>query len=177
MTRALRRSVALAAVAAAATAAVALAGPTVNTGSISVAGTGAGGINVAGRVVVFGSVSASRAQLEIVTLRSAAMLGVAGRTRKIPVGRDVVVTAPAGAFFGVTANSGAIRVIVHGKGIAATIAGTGTVTSVGRGTYSFGYPPVTRAWPKTVLTLRQPSATALLHAPRPRKDAHLTTVA
>jgi hypothetical protein len=177
MTRRHRRSAALAVILASAAAAVAIAGPTVNTGSISVAGTGVGTVAVTGRVVVLGSVGASRAQLEIVTQRSAATLGVGGRTRRIPVGRDVTVSAAPGAFFGVTASSGQIRVIVHGRGIAATIAGTGTVVFSGRGTYSFGYPPITRAWPKAALTLRQPTARALKRTVHPRTDAHEATVA
>ena len=177
MTRALRRSAALAVVVAAATSVIALAGPTVDTGSISVAGTGMGTVTMTGRVVVLGSVAASRAQLEIVTLRSGATLGVGGRTRKIPIGRDVIVSAGTGTFFGVTANSGQIRVIVHGRGIQATIAGTGTVLFSGRGTYAFGYPPMTRAWPKAPLMLRQPTASAAHHVARPRTNADATTVA
>ena len=160
-----------------AAATVALAGPMVDTGSISVAGTGVGAVTVTGRVVLLGSVDSSRAQLEIITLRSGATLGVAGRTRKIPVGRDVTVTAGVGAFFGVTANSGQIRVIVRGRGISATIAGTGTVVFAGRGTYAYGYPPITRAWPKTPLALRQPTAQVLRRVAHPRTDAHATTVA
>ena len=167
----------LAVVVAAATSAIALAGPTVGTGSISVAGTGIGTVTVTGRVVVLGSVGASRAQLEIITLRSGATLGVGGRSRKIPVGRDVIVSAGAGAFFGVTANSGQIRVIVHGRGIQETIAGTGTVLFSGRGTYAFGYPPITLAWPKVPLTLRQPSASAVHRVARPRTNADATTAA
>jgi hypothetical protein len=176
VTRGHRRSAALAVLVAATAATVALAGPMVDTGSISVTGTGVGSVAVTGRVVVLGSVATSRAQLEIITLRSSATLGVAGRTRRIPIGRDVTVTAGMGAFFGVTANSGQIRVIVRGRGIATTIAGAGTVIFSGRGTYSFGYPPLTRLWPKTALTLRQPTGQALKHAPRPHTDAHATTV-
>jgi len=160
-----------------AAATLALAGPMVDTGSISVAGAGVGTVAVTGRVVILGSVATSRAQLEIITLHSGATLGVGGRTRKIPVGRDVTVTAGMGAFFGVTANSGQIRVIVHGRGISATIAGSGTVVFSGRGTYSFGYPPITRAWPKTALGLRQPSAQVLRRATSRRTRAHATTVA
>ena len=177
MTRARRWSAALAVVVAAATSAIALAGPTVDTGSISVAGSGMGTVTVTGRVVVLGSVAASRAQLEIITLRSGATLGVSGHTRKIPIGRDVVVSAGVGTFFGVTATSGQIRIILHGRGIQSTIAGAGTVLFAGRGTYAFGYPPMTRAWPKAPLVLRQPTASAIHRIAHPRTNAHATPVA
>jgi hypothetical protein len=177
VTRTCRRSAALAVVVAAATSVIALAGPTVDTGSISVAGTGMGTVTVTGRMVVLGSVTASRAQIEIVTLRSGATLGVGGHTRKIPIGRDVIVSAGTGTFFGVTANSGPIRVILHGRGIQATIAGAGSVLFAGRGTYAFGYPPMTRAWPKTPLALRQPTASAVHRVARPRTNADATPAA
>ncbi len=76
-----------------------------------------------------------------------------------------------------TANSGPIRVILHGRGIQTTIAGAGTVLFSGRGTYAFGYPPITRAWPKTPLALRQPTAGAIHRVARPRTNADATTVA
>ena len=177
MSRRRRWAASLAVVLAAAVAGFALAAPTVDTGSMSVTGIGAGAVAVTGRVVVLGSVSNSRAQLEIDTLHSAATLGAAGRTRKIQMGHDVFVTLPAGAFFGVTANSGQIRVVVHGKAISATIAGAGAVGFTGHGTYTFGYPPITRAWPKGPLTLRQPAASVMAHVPAHGKVAHAPTAA
>jgi len=176
MTRSHRRIAAFAAVVASAAAVgAAFAAPTVNTGSIAV--TGSGTVAVTGRIVVLGSVANSRAQIEIQTLHSAATLGLGGRSRLIAQGRDVNVSASPGAFFGITATSGTIRVTVRGRGISATIAGTGTVTFTGRGTYSFGYPPVTRAWPKVPLVLRQPHATAAHHVIRAGASTHTTTVA
>jgi outer membrane receptor protein involved in Fe transport len=173
MTGSHRRIAALAVVIASTVAVTAaVAQPTVDTGSISVSGSGT--VAVTGRVVVLGAVSNSRAQIEIQTLRSAAALGLGGRTRRIAPGRDVIVSAGPGVFFGITAANGTIRVTVRGRGISATIAGTGTVAFVGRGTYAFGYPPVTRPWPKLPLSLRQPQATV---ARRITRATHQTGLA
>lgn len=166
------RRIAVSAVAlAAAATAVALAGPKISTGSVAVAGSGA--VGVKGDVVILGSVTGSRAQIEIQTTRSTASIGVGGRSRRIPPHRDVVLFANRGVPFGITTTAGTVRIKVRGRGISATIFGSGTITLTGHGTYSYGYNgPTTRPWSKAVIQLHQPTDRAAARMVRTNAVAH-----
>ncbi len=173
-----RRIAALAVVVGTAAAAVALAGPTVGTGWISVTGAdSAGVVHFSGQGLVRGSINGGHPSIEIHAGATPIVVGLGGRQRRIPAGADVRIALDAGEQFGVISTGTRLQVILRGPDIAATIAGTGTISFTGRGTYSCGYPPVGRAWPKTALTLLQPKATALHGTVKTSKDADSTTVA
>ena len=156
------RRTALAALAAlAAGTALALAGPSVTTGSMWVQGSGYGTVSVHGDVVVLGATTGP-GQLEVRTGRSGASIGMNGHQRRIAPNRDVVVNVPAGAQFGVTTNWAPFKVTIRGRRIAATIAGTGVVTFTGHGIYTGYGTSISRAWTRVPVQLRQPSDAALV---------------
>lgn len=157
-----RRRIALAATALlVAAVAIAAADPIVRTGAISVRGAGVGSVTVRGNVVILGAI-AGPGRIEVRTGRSAAVVGMNSRQRRVAPNRDVFIKVPAGASFGVTTGHSPFRVTIRGRGISATIAGTGAVTFVGRGTYLPYGASRPRPWPRTPVQLRQPSDRTLV---------------
>ncbi len=152
------RTIALSAVAlAAGSAVIALAGQVVPTGSMSVSGNGYGTVTIQGNVWAFGAIGRG-GQIEVRTTRTAAIVGVGGRSLRVGPHRDVVLSVGAGRQFGVSARAGSFWVAVRGRAVSATLVGAGRVVFTGRGTYTFGYGSrhvVTRAWPRVPVQLRQ----------------------
>jgi hypothetical protein len=152
------RTIAVSALAlAAGAAAIALAGPVVTTGSMSVAGSGYGTVTVQGDVWAFGSIGGG-GQIEVRTNHTGAIIGVGGRSMRVGPHRDVVVYVGTGRQFGVSANAGSFWVAVRGRWISETLVGAGRIVFTGRGTYTYGYGSrqvVTRPWPRVPVQLRQ----------------------
>lgn len=152
-----RRTAVVAAAALVATAALAAAVPSVNTGSMWVNGTGYGSVTVRGDVVVLGATNGP-GHIQVRTGASGASIGLNARRRRIAPHRVVTVAVRAGAQFGVTSNWAPFMVIVRGRGISATIFGSGIITFMGRGTYQGYGTSWSRRWTRASVQLRQPSA-------------------
>lgn len=159
-----RHAVAIVAAAALAGAgsALAFAAPVVATGAVWINGTGPDTVRATGHVSVLGSIHGPH---PYAVIRTGASQALVDGTRRIGPRRAVDIHLASSAEFNIQAERGSIAVTLHGTAIAVDVAGTGTLTFTGRGTYlpeprSPGDSPL--KWPKGPLVLTTTSATAAL---------------